>query len=423
MILSSDQQAAADMFMDFLTSNDKDKKEFVIAGYSGSGKSTLVGYLIKAAYSKADLLKLLTGKDHKLSIHCSATTNKAADVLGSATLHTSQTIHSLLGLKVKQNINNGTTQLMKTGSYQILHNSLVIIDEASMINKELLKMIRESNIQCKILYVGDPCQLAPVFEDNCPAFNDNIPQALLTTIQRQDNTYGVHPITELGEAFRKVVEDKSNPFPKIVPNDVNIFHLNGPDFKTAIEQVHTGAHDINHSRLLAWSNNKVQQYNAFIRGLYTQSEIFEVGETVQTNQPIVVNGGTFLSTDASAVITGIWESTEYNIQGHWVELDNVTRVFLANNQNEVKALLNELSKNKDWVTFFQYKDFFADLRAMYASTIHKSQGSTYNTVFIDLADIGRNNKADEVARLLYVGITRATDKVYFYGELPLKYRG
>jgi ATP-dependent exoDNAse (exonuclease V) beta subunit len=38
-------------------------------------------------------------------------------------------------------------------------------------------------------------------------------------------------------------------------------------------------------------------------------------------------------------------------------------------------------------------------------------------VFLDLDDISRNNKWHDIARLMYVGLTRATDKVYLYGNL------
>ena len=77
----------------------------------------------------------------------------------------------------------------------------------------------------------------------------------------------------------------------------------------------------------------------------------------------------------------------------------------------------------NWKKFFEVKETWLDLRAVYASSIHKSQGSTYDTVFLNLADIGKNWNATDVARLLYVGITRAAKQVVCYGYLPDRYCG
>ena len=61
------------------------------------------------------------------------------------------------------------------------------------------------------------------------------------------------------------------------------------------------------------------------------------------------------------------------------------------------------------------------MRPIYASTVHKSQGSTYREVFVDLNNITKNNNWREVARLVYVAITRASENVHLYGELKTTY--
>ena len=92
----------------------------------------------------------------------------------------------------------------------------------------------------------------------------------------------------------------------------------------------------------------------------------------------------------------------------------------------MKLLLKNIAKEakvnpKKWPLYFQYKDEWLDLRPAYASTVHKAQGSTYTTVFMDLSDIGKCNIASDVARMLYVSISRASKQVYLYGDLPSKY--
>lgn len=62
-------------------------------------------------------------------------------------------------------------------------------------------------------------------------------------------------------------------------------------------------------------------------------------------------------------------------------------------------------------------DGWIDLRAAYACTINKAQGSTYDKVFIDLDDIKKCNSGNQIARMLYVGVSRARLIVYLCGDL------
>jgi len=81
--------------------------------------------------------------------------------------------------------------------------------------------------------------------------------------------------------------------------------------------------------------------------------------------------------------------------------------------------LSDKRRRAAWVTFFEFKDeSFSDLRPVHASTVHRSQGSTYEKVFVDLTDIGRSTRRDVLLRLLYVALTRSRGDVYVTGELP-----
>ena len=76
-----------------------------------------------------------------------------------------------------------------------------------------------------------------------------------------------------------------------------------------------------------------------------------------------------------------------------------------------------------WRAFFSFKDRYADLRPPHAGTIHRSQGSTYDVAYLDLTDIGRNTKWYEIAKLLYVGLTRPRHTVLATGALPARLYG
>ena len=48
-------------------------------------------------------------------------------------------------------------------------------------------------------------------------------------------------------------------------------------------------------------------------------------------------------------------------------------------------------------------------------TVHKSQGSTYNRVFVDMKDIiKRNPKERESYQCLYTAVTRASKEIHVF---------
>jgi hypothetical protein len=60
------------------------------------------------------------------------------------------------------------------------------------------------------------------------------------------------------------------------------------------------------------------------------------------------------------------------------------------------------------------RDVFARWDYGYFITVHKSQGSEYDTVFLDFHDLVCNPKPSEQARLIYTGFTRARTKCHIY---------
>ena len=67
---------------------------------------------------------------------------------------------------------------------------------------------------------------------------------------------------------------------------------------------------------------------------------------------------------------------------------------------------------KLWIDFYKTKEEFSDIRPRFASSAHKSQGSTYRDVYIDLVDIQRCKDDLTRYRLTYTAITRAKRNVY-----------
>ncbi len=419
--LTEDQQNASHTFIDFLV--DDTQKYMVIQGAAGSGKSFLLKHLLNTFQAKYKTYNILLQRDpsHEFKINLTATTNKAVAVVREFTGDLdSKTIHSLLGLRVMNDFKTGKTKLQKTKDYKILRNRLIIIDEASFIDNALFSVLDESTKDCKILLVGDQYQLAPVGQQDSVMETLDCTKVMMNKIMRNSGT-----IMTTGAQFRDTVE--SGIFRPITYYNDKLIHVDGSTFKDMVKDIYLDSiieHNSNHVKILAWTNAKVQAYNAHVREVKHLPPLLDIGEYVVTNKPIILSG-TMIPVDSTVLITEIDDNGYkiHNVPGRYVTINHNRALFLPNDFNQVKKLLKQLANDKNWSTYFEIKDSWLDLRSIYASSIHKAQGSTYHTVFIDLTDIGVNWIASDVARLLYVAISRASHKVICYGQLPAKYMG
>lgn len=424
--LSPSQDAACEAFQDFL--GDSNQKEFLLSGFAGSGKTFLVKYLVQLARDEHELSRLINPTAPAMTFHFTATTNKAAKVLADAMEEPAVTIHSALGLTVRQNYKTGQQYLEKNKNKGVdLNYSTLIVDEASMVNRELLKHIQAAvhgKPSCKVLYVGDKYQLPPVKENTCPIFEGVGLRYFLTDIQRQAAD---SPIISFSHQYREIMDHPEQEWPEI-PNDREaIFHYtNGKEWENLIRQEFTADHHPDDLRILAWSNQRVIEYNKFVRTALGHKDYFVEGEVMLSNNPILFNEKIAVPTDGLVQIHSIEPAQVSGIDGHHLHITPYGRhrtykVFQPHSWKAARRLQAILAKEKRWPEFFTIKNEWADFRPAHAQTVHKSQGSTYKKVFIDVDDVAKNNKWYEVARLMYVAVTRASHEVHLFGNLAERY--
>lgn len=423
--LTADQQAAADQFAMFLFSQEK---EFVISGGAGVGKTTLLKMLMQSDYLKR--ISQLMGKSlPDMEWRFTATTNKAAEVLRDMGFLDATTIHSLLGLKVSNNYDTGTSKIERTNKSPIISNSIIIIDECSMVDSLLRKLINEGTFNCKLVYVGDHCQMAPITETLSPVFGDNTP-AVINEIVRSKNAPHV---TALCQQLRETVE--TGIFRPLVEVPGWIDYLSPEDAQRELTN-HFVVNPGSHNRVLYFRNEQVLAMNNWIRqsrGLPTE---FHVGELLVSNGATVsqttLDGKRYmLSVEQQIELTEVSPIMPMDLKVYGLDASmnfyTVTCKYgtyrVACDPGQLKVCLAYLSKKKSWHQFFQLKEAFADLRMREACTVYKAQGSTYHTVFIDLSDIARCHNPAQVARMLYVACSRPTHRICFIGRLPEKYGG
>ena len=413
--LSPGQVAAENRFVQFLA--DEQEKVLVLRGYSGTGKSTLVKHLLGNLENYLKSIKLIDPDYVIPPIQLTATTHKAADNLAQITGMDVTTVHSFLGLRLHTDYMTGKKELRAVETSR-KYAYLIFIDEASYIDSRTLGLIFQQAINCKIVFIGDPAQLLMPRSPNAPVFVAGFPEAALTETMRQmvNGVPQANPITDLATEFRYTVETGKWP-EKVTVDGEFVKWMPRTEFIKAIEEEFNRSDwSFNHSKVLAWTNERVISFNKHIRSILKGDPKLQVGDYVDNNSYIKVGSGQ-IKTDQTVRIDEIEELTEiHGVVGNWMTVDRTLRVFHPLDRTEKNKAAARLRADGQFKAALDVENW-ADLRAVFAQTINKAQGSTYDRVFIDLDDIKKCNMGNLIARMLYVGISRARTQVILTGDI------
>lgn len=422
--LNQGQQEAAEAFFQFLFS---DEKEMGISGGGGVGKSHLVSNLIDEIMPRYHETCALMGiKPEYNDVEMTSLTNKASEVLSVFTGRHVSTIHSFMNLKVTDDYSTGESRIAKTTAWRVHENIILFIDECSMIDSPLDNIIQEGTHKCKIVYVGDHCQMAPVKEPISPIYRRGRMKWFELTQQMRTQ---IPEIQALHAQLRETVETGVFKPIRIISGIID--HLDDDQMQLTLAQ--TFSNQTVEHRILAYTNKRVVAYNDYIRDLRGLPEEYTLGELLVNNSAIRLKN-TMLSVEEEVEITNLGNEQDFSITPE-VSLkirfaDLKTRIGnqfkdvpLPVDRAHFAALLNFFRKNKNWSKYFELRNTYPDLRQRDAATVYKAQGSTYQTAFIDLGDISTCHNPNQVARMLYVALSRERQRIYLFGDLAPKYGG
>lgn len=421
--LNAGQTTAAEGFFQFLFSKGN---ELVISGPGGVGKTHLMGHLIDQIMPRyLDTCKLMGLDPQYTEVIMTATTNKAAEVLAAQTNRPTKTIHSFLGLKVKEDYATGKTTLTKTSKWTIHDKKIIFIDEASMIDTSLWTMIKEATHNCKVVYVGDHCQMAPIMEPISPIYRQRLPFFELTEPMRTGNPH----LQAINDQLRETVKTGIFKPIQIIPGVID--HLDDAAMQAEIDSTFLGIN--NNSRILAYTNKRVVEYNDHIRDIRQLVGTYSLGERLVNNSAVPHNGG-MISVEEELTVESLGPATQMvpvepgvDLEVRYANLRSSHSLYvgvpLPENKAHYNALIRYYKQMKNWNRYFYLKNHFPDLRPRDAATLHKAQGSSYDTVFIDLGNLSTCHNPSQVSRLLYVGFSRTRHRILLYGTLAEKYGG
>ena len=370
-----------------------------------------------------------------MPISLCATTHRAAKVLENIVNTTVHTGHALF--KLRPSVTKwGKQTLKRVGICEIPFESIVILDEASMIGNKFLEAIVDivKHRNLKLLFVGDPFQLPPP-TDKCSIFDGSLSTFTLTQVHRQ---LGGNPVLEKANEFREYIEGIRDIEP-VLETDINskgegIHVLPHADFVSKFVQKYidysTGAEvDI---PLCTYTNESAINYNSMVRKaayfLEDTIEPFYEGERLIANSVVMHGDKTILTNNEIVHVDSYVETESYDIPGYIVTVrgaynkyqkSNIKSVFSPRTKaaadkvlKEEKATAIKSKSKKGWTTYYKIKNSLADLRPPFAGTTHKAQGGTFPAVFIDKTNINKCKNPATRARLFYVALTRASENVY-----------
>lgn len=420
--LNKEQRDAFADVLNFI--NDPTRKFHRISGGAGTGKSFFISKVTD------DILKHKAADCKLVYVAVTATTNKAAAVLKNTMQHRRgeiSTIYSFMNLRVSSNLNDGTQKVVPTKNWVVHTQTLIIVDEASMVNKNLYDYIdKGTDSTCKILFVGDKNQLAPVKENISPVYSLSHTESLLVQPVRNSTQPALMELCE--QAKDTVLTGKFHRI-KEVPGVIDF--VDGNQLKGILErEYHT---EDPTKRVLCYTNRRVIDYNNFIRKLRGYTEHYAVGEILTNNDSVELVDKTRLYTDQLVKVlnrSDVYINKDW-VPGHDLEMVDlevqdpesfaIYSVSVCANPEDRAEVLTYWKSRQNWAKFFSFKENIPDLRSVASSTTHKAQGSTYESVIVDLTDIGTSTNNEQTARMLYVALSRPKNRIYIRGELPERY--
>lgn len=338
----------------------------VIIGNPGAGKTTLI----------KGFINYITDVFPNSKISLCAPTGNAAHRMSNCTGYKAETIHKLLNLSFDNDIP------------QKVDSDFVIVDEMSMVDTFLFdKLINSVKENVTLILIGDSNQIdsvgpGKVLKDLL-AINE-IEKYRLTTVYRQDGMSSI--LINAGKVNKgdtrltcdnNFVIKRFNTFASVVENIKEIYldeyskdNLYNVQILTSIKKKESGVYALNNifQNLL----NKKEKYLIMGKKIFREKDrvIFE-----RNNYELGYTNGTI----------GVVDKIEENA------------LYIRTEDNYVKI----------------DRENIRDLNLAYSMTIHKSQGSEYNTCIIILS-----KKYPVMLRrnLLYTAITRAKNKVYIFSE-------
>lgn len=468
---TNDQEKAISGIIDFIADPFNPAKYIVgLTGAGGTGKTFITNYIISHCKYSPSVIK------------CTSSTHKACRVFSQAINGKNvDTIQSTFGLRLDlklEDFNPENPQFNPMAKPKLDNIKLLLVDEASMLPAKLVTFIcnKCKELQIKIIFIGDSFQLSPVNERKSIAFERCYEVYNLKQIVRQGDQ---NPIVNLLELLRYDIEHKTYRFLEYISKHIgetNYNNLNegfticnNNSFKNIID---LSFHDekytknIDMYRIIGYTNICVSSWNNYIRNtiikdsdknIITKNDLIMSYETIvnEFNEIVISNSEEYIINDIVNFTDNDYDFKGFLIKFQAIHGGQITKpLFVIDHKDKYTILryykiITELKNNalnanggtrvSRWKEYYNFRKKYLlainitnqignviqerDIDYGFAITSHKSQGSTYETVFVDVNDMVYNkngkpyNNQDDLLRRLYVACSRAKKELILgYGN-------
>ena len=362
-----------------------------IAGYAGTGKSTLVKFIVQALNIDPDYVCYI------------AYTGKAAKVLRDKGCSNAMTAHRLLYQSFPRADGTFYHKIKRPLDWPY---KLIIVDEISMLPKEIWELLLSHNIH--VICLGDPFQLPPIGEDNQVLYN---PHIFLDEIMRQAQESEIIRLTMDIRDGKSLTPYKGKEIQIIDPKDI----VGG---------------------MYGWADQIIVAKNLTRRNINSQMRhmLFGVDNEVpvEGDKIICLRNAWETVTEAGDVLVngtiGTINNIRYN-KNHPFLKPQMTADFVSDDYTDFDIEVSPfdvyfrdlnidyklLTTGEPTVTEKNFRRFPKQFRPLtfdygYCITCWKAQGSEYPKVLVFEENFPKKNSLDHL-KYLYTAATRASEKL------------
>ena len=381
--------------LDIAVDRYKRKERYtVISGYAGTGKSTLVKFIVAA----------LPSINPDEDVIYTSFTGKATQVLQKKGNKNVSTLHKLLFESIPKPDGTFFRKPVEFIPYKI-----VIVDECSMVPKELLQRLIKYNVH--IICLGDPGQLPPI--------NKN-----------EDNHLLDHPHIFLDEIMRQEAESEIINLTMDIRAGKPLTRYQGKEVQVLNKDELTTGMLLWADQIICAKNETRIALNNQMRDLLGRSGGPQDGDKViclknnwdiySVNDNPLVNGTIGYLKDSFSTYINL--PRQITSDGQPKKLDILTANFISDTEEDYgilnmdKQLITTGVPGLDWKTSYKmgrnwrFQDKIPDQFTYgYAITCHKSQGSEWDNVLV--IEEGFPFEKEEHKQWLYTAATRAAKKL------------
>lgn len=416
--------------------NDADSKYIVVAAGPGSGKTRVL------VHKLASLLLLEDVKHEQLLMvtfsRAAATEFKKRliDLIGNAANFVEiKTFHSycfdLLGkigsLEGVEDVVKNAAEMMERGEVEPgrIAKTVLVIDEAQDMDENEYALIRElmrHNDDMRVIAVGDDDQNIYEFRgSNSKYMRSLIDNFGAARYEMTENYRSKGNVVALANAFARSIGNRMKQAEIEAVQDGNgtvqiirhvSEHLEQPIVKHILKSRHG-----DRTCVLTNTNEEALQVLCLLTKYDLRAKLIQSADGFRLYNLAEIRF--FLKCidkqlQSPVISDEIWKNAKERLQTAYygstcleICLNMIADFEKVNPKTKYRTDLEEFIKES------QYEDFYGDdQEAIYVSTIHKSKGREFDSVYMLLNHVQINNDADR--RKLYVGMTRAKSNLYIH---------